>query len=87
MNKYEHEPDIIVDLHGYTTQEARYELHELIFENDYTHIRIITGKGQHNPDGVGVLRNFVQAYLYEHNISFRPAKREHGGDGAFEVTL
>ncbi|MCD8494997.1 MAG: Smr/MutS family protein [Candidatus Pacebacteria bacterium] len=87
MNRYYREPDHIIDLHGCTREEARYMLDDVCFQYDFKTVRIITGKGNHNPEGVGILRSFVQQYLRGHNFSFRPARIEHGGDGAFEVTL
>ena len=82
------EPDIIVDFHGYTSLEARYALQEIIFDDDYAYIRIITGKGSHQGEGMsGVVKNTVHAFLREHNISFQDAPPHEGGSGACDIFL
>lgn len=85
MNKYEQKPDYIVDLHGHTTVEAGAVLGALLVEGNYTHIRVITGKGdlRNGP----VLRSFVQEYLKKRGVHFETAKVFNGGTGALEVFL
>ena len=60
------------------------ELHQLILERKYDHIRIITGKGIHSKNG-SVIREFVKEYLFKRNIHFTQAKIQDGGEGAIEV--
>jgi DNA-nicking Smr family endonuclease len=85
MNKYERIPEYILDLHGYTTREAKELLDELL-EGEYGHVRIITGKGTYRETGP-VMRNFVEQYLRLREIKFETAKLYNGGEGAFEVYL
>jgi DNA-nicking Smr family endonuclease len=86
MNKYEKMPEYILDLHGFTTKEAEGILDELIAAGEYTHVRIITGKGAFRETGP-VMRNFVEGYLEDHDIRFNISKLYNGGEGAFEVFL
>lgn len=86
MNKYERTPEYVLDLHGYTTKEAKERLDELIEAGEYGHVRIITGKGAFRETGP-VLRTFVENYLENRDIKFERAKLYNGGDGAFEVYL
>lgn len=86
MNKYERQPDYIVDLHGYTTKEAKEALDDIIESGEYRHIRIITGKGTFRETGP-VLRTFVENYLKNQDIKFETAKLYNGGEGALEVFL
>ena len=84
MNKYEREPDKIIDLHGHTTKEAEDVLDELVSVREFKHVRLITGKGTFRDSGP-VLREFVKSYLRRHEIRFETAKLYNGGDGALEV--
>lgn len=86
MNKYERQPEYILDLHGYTTREAGEALDELIEAGEYRHVRIITGKGAFRETGP-VLKNYVEAYLKRREIKFQTAKLYNGGEGALEVFL
>lgn len=85
-NKYEQVAEMEVDLHGYTTHEAKVVLEELLRECEYSHIRIIVGKGTRSENGP-VLPDFVRNFLTEHNIRFNTAKIQHGGEGALDVFL
>ena len=86
MNKYERKPEYIVDLHGLTTKEAESILNDVITENKYSHVRVITGKGTFRDTGP-VMRTFVEHYLENRDIQFDVAKLYNGGDGALEVYL
>lgn len=86
MNKYEQIPEYILDLHGYTTSEAKLALEELIKDSDYRHVRVITGKGQFRETGP-VLRTFVCNYLSDLNIKWNISKLQNGGEGSLEVFL
>lgn len=83
-NKYPQIPDIVLDFHGFTTSECRHELDILLEDLEYSHVRIIVGKGNRSPNGP-VLPDFVRNYLIEHNVRFSPSKPQDGGDGALEV--
>ncbi len=85
MNKYERTPDHILDLHGRTIPEVEILLDD-IFSKNYSHVRIITGKGMHSKNGP-VLQAFVKEYLQLRNIRFNQSKIQDGGEGALEVFL
>ena len=84
VNKYERKPEAIIDLHGQTTAEAKVVLDNLIKNEEYKHVRIITGKGTFRETGP-ILKPFVQNYLKKLDINFSTAKLHNGGDGALEV--
>lgn len=86
MNKYIQKPDEVIDLHGYTGYEAEQVLQQLILQNEYRHVRIIVGKGQHSSYGP-VLPDVVKAFLNIHHITYRQSKIQDGGAGALEVFL
>jgi DNA-nicking Smr family endonuclease len=86
MNKYQRTPEHIVDLHGFTLEEARVTITELCNSNEYLHVRIITGKGIHSENGP-VLKDFIRSYLEKNNIQYTQSKIQDGGEGAFEVFL
>jgi DNA-nicking Smr family endonuclease len=85
MNKYAREPERVVDLHGYTTLQAREFLDEFFENTNYKHIRLITGKGLYK-DGP-ILRSYIEKYLRLREIKFQYAKISDGGEGALEVFL
>jgi DNA-nicking Smr family endonuclease len=86
MNKYERVPEFVLDLHGYTTREAKGLIDDIIESGEYGHIRVITGKGAFRETGP-VMRTYVENYLRNQNIKFETAKLYNGGDGALEVYL
>jgi DNA-nicking Smr family endonuclease len=86
MNKYERTPEMIVDLHGHTISEAQDVLTALLSRTDLSHVRIVTGKGNHSK-GAPVIPDFVKRTLLRHHIHFTPAKLKDGGEGALEVYL
>jgi len=86
MNKYERTPEMVLDLHGYTTEEVKSLLDKMLAEHRYSHVRIITGKCSFREHGP-VLAPFVRSYLEGKNINFNQAKIQDGGEGALEVFL
>ena len=55
-------------------------------------VLVIHGKGEHSPDGIGVLRGEISAWLSqgaasEHVAAFATAARRDGGEGAVYVLL
>ncbi len=86
MNKYPNTPSMVLDLHGHTRDEAREALDELVESGAHSHVRIITGRGLHSPNGP-VLRDFVTQYLSDKNIRYSRSKLQDGGDGAIEAFL
>ena len=77
---------MVLDLHGHTRDEAREALDELVESGAHSHVRIITGRGLHSPNGP-VLRDFVTQYLSDKNIRYSRSKLQDGGDGAIEAFL
>jgi len=86
MNKYQQNPDHIIDLHGYTISEVEIILDAILSEKKYALVRIITSKGSHGHNGP-VVRTFVKDYLNMRNIRFNKSKIQDGGEGALEVFL
>lgn len=84
MNKYARVPQKIIDLHGYTKAEAKEVLEELVLGGEYSHVRLITGKGLFRGTGP-ILREYVESYLKSHGIKYSYAKLNEGGEGALEV--
>jgi DNA-nicking Smr family endonuclease len=90
QNKYEQRIDAELDLHGYTQSEARSLLDEFLDEaaaEGYGRVRIVTGKGLHSPDGVGVIKELTETILSQAGHRFVEAKMNDGGSGALIVTL
>ena len=83
MNKYLRTPSKIIDLHGYTTSEAKVVLDELL-RSESGYVRMIVGKGNHSAEGP-VLREFVKKFLLSKNVHFNQSKIQDGGEGALEV--
>lgn len=90
QNKYEQAIDAELDLHGYTQAEAKDLLHEFLDEAEdcgYRRVRIVTGKGLHSPDGVGVIKELAENMLEKAGHRFVEAKQNEGGSGALIVTI
>jgi DNA-nicking Smr family endonuclease len=83
-NKYEPEPEEVFDFHGYTTSMCKHVLEDVIEAGEYSHIRIIVGKGLNSPNGP-VLPDFIRNFLTEKDIRFSQSKIQNGGEGALEV--
>ena len=83
-NKYKQVPDLILDLHGYTTFETEDALNDIIKSHEYKHVRLIVGKGRNSKNGP-ILPNFVKNYLSDRDIRFNQSKLQDGGEGSFEV--
>lgn len=79
-------PDAVFDFHGYTTLECKDELNQIIASGEYSHIRVIVGKGRGSLNGP-ILPNFVKNFLTEKRIRFAQSKFQDGGEGAIEVYL
>ena len=86
------EPNISLDLHGYTLYSAKLSLKKFIYncyEKNIRNILIITGKGQNNS---GALKEEVpkwlsDKFLNKFLISFNAAPIHFGGDGALFVRI
>jgi DNA-nicking Smr family endonuclease len=84
-----------VDLHGLAVSQARAQL-ELFLRTMRARgercVLVIHGKGEHSPQGVGVLRGEIAAWLSqgsagEHVAAFVTADEHDGGEGAVYVLL
>jgi DNA-nicking Smr family endonuclease len=87
--------DARIDLHGSRAREARVEL-EVFLRTMRARgercVLVIHGKGEHSPDGAGVLRGEIAAWLSqsaasEHVAAFATAAGGDGGEGAVYVLL
>ncbi len=87
--------DARLDLHGMGAGEARGQL-ELFLRTMRARgercVLVIHGKGEHSPQGVGVLRGEIAAWLSqgtpsEHVAAFATADDHDGGEGAVYVLL
>ncbi|MFM2392960.1 MAG: hypothetical protein RLZZ546_942 [Bacteroidota bacterium] len=86
LNNDTNEPELVIDLHGYTTFEAEEFLSEILDSNQYFFLRIIVGKGKNSENGA-VLRDFVKNYLKQRRINYSYASPRNGGEGALDVFL
>ena len=92
VKKRKLEPDIILDLHGYTLYSAKLLLQKFIsncYEKNIRNIIIITGKGQNNK---GALKEEVPKWLSDkffnkYLVNFNVAPRQFGGEGALSVRI
>ena len=92
VKKRKLEPDIILDLHGYTLYSAKLLLQKFIsncYEKNIRNILIITGKGQNNK---GALKEEVPKWLSDkffnkYLVNFNVAPRQFGGEGALSVRI
>lgn len=89
-NKYQKNPEAILDLHGMYQVEA--EAAVLDFLNDVKNrgccfVRIIPGKGIHSAAGYGVLNTLVREILNSRGYKFSSAKINEGGEGALDIDL
>ena len=86
------EPDISLDLHGYTLYSAKLLLQKFIsncYEKNIRNVLIITGKGQNNK---GALKEEVPKWLSDkffnkYLVNFNVAPSQFGGEGALLVRI
>ena len=79
-----------IDLHGYTTYEAREAVEDFLSDAKISgcgRVRIIVGKGTRSEGGIAVLPDAVKAVLTQYGYTYTYAKIQHGGEGALEITL
>ncbi len=92
IRKKKIEPDISLDLHGYTLYSAKLLLQKFIsncYEKNIRNVLIITGKGQNNK---GALKGEVPKWLSDKSfnqyvVSFNVAPSQFGGEGALSVRI
>lgn len=90
MNKYYQIAEAEIDLHQMTKDEARKEVAAFLEESrisGFKKVRIITGKGLHSEDGVGVLNAYVKGILDGAGFEYQNAKYNEGGEGALDVFI
>ncbi len=85
-------PQATLDLHGFTMEEAEKAVEDFLSECRSSGIRkisIITGKGLHSEDGVGVLKQYVSDLLDKSGCVTEKsaAPISAGGSGALWVIL
>ncbi|MFO1113226.1 MAG: Smr/MutS family protein [Rhodospirillales bacterium] len=88
-------PDVVLDLHSYTQDEAHCHLTAALAASQGAGRRcvlVITGKGYRGAGGVGVLKTMVPRWLLDapnrsRVLAFCHAARGHGGEGALYVLL
>ena len=86
------EPDISLDLHGYTLYSAKLLLQKFIsdcYERNIRSVLIITGKGQNNK---GALKEEAPKWLSDKSlnqyiVTFNLAPSQFGGEGALLVRI
>ena len=86
------EPDMSLDLHGYTLYSAKLLLQNFIsncYEKNIRNILIITGKGQNNK---GALKEEVPKWLSDkffnkYLVDFNVSPRHFGGEGALLLRI
>ncbi len=85
-------PQATLDLHQLTQDEAESAIKEFLSEckdNGIRKISIITGKGLHSEDGIGVLRSVTERVLDESGLvsEKKSAPFNAGGSGALWIIL
>ncbi|MCP4664207.1 MAG: Smr/MutS family protein [bacterium] len=87
-------PEDSLDLHGKTTEEALSDLARFVAQaaaGKKKTVVVITGKGLHSHDGVGVLRQEVERWIRRRGKrfvrAFSEAPRALGGKGAYILYL
>ncbi len=88
------EPQATLDLHGQTAEKALRSLERFVTESvslGLKTILVITGKGLRSKKGVSVLKQTVEAWLYQTGKrrirAFSEAPRTLGGRGAYVLYL
>ena len=84
-----------LDLHGLTTVEAEKQLTSFLeasYTSQHGHVLVITGKGSHNQQGSGILRQMLPKWLARKRladkvVAFAPATPQHGGGGAWYIKI
>jgi DNA-nicking Smr family endonuclease len=84
-----------LDLHGLTTDDARFVLDEFIIESvraGFTCVRVIHGRGHHSHEHLPILKDNVQRWLASkrmsrHVVAYTSARFCDGGGGAVYVLL
>ena len=81
-----------LDLHGYTTDEARDVLADFLYEarqRGYRCVRVVHGKGLTSPNREPVLKGKVRLWLTQRDevLAYCEAPHHAGGSGAVLVLL
>jgi DNA-nicking Smr family endonuclease len=89
-NKFERKIEAEIDLHGLRLKPAQEEFVRLLeqaLEGGMKRIRVITGKGLHSANGIGVIKEMATDILKSHGIKYRNGKPDEGGDGVLIIDL
>lgn len=92
LKKSEFAVQAILDLHGYTRDEAELQIIAFVhdcYQNKYRYIRIIHGKGYNSEDRFPTLKNLVNQILRQKKqiLAFASTPQKDGGTGAVNVFL
>lgn len=84
--------EAILDLHGYTVEQARDELFRFIgdcLHHDVRSALISHGKGRNNKEQKPLLKSYLARWLplFPEVMAFHSAQKFHGGSGAVYVLL
>ena len=87
-----YEIEAVLDLHGFTLEQARHEVYGFIQDCLSHDIRlglISHGKGRGNRDQIPLLKSFLVRWLplFPEIMAFHSAQKWHGGTGAVYVLL
>lgn len=92
LQRGEYSIEALLDLHGYTVEEARLELFRFVSECQRQNIRMLLishGKGHRNKDQIPLIKSYLVRWLplLSQVMAFHSAQKWHGGAGAVYVLL
>ena len=83
--------DYILDLHGLTIDQAYEKISNIILNEKYKYVLIITGKGIHSNTDDTIKTSFLKWLTIdkfkERIKKYKIADKKHGGDGAYYLWL
>ena len=90
INKYLQQPEVELDLHGLTKDEASTALTSFLARaraDRLLTVRIVVGQGRHSAEGKSILPDYVAGLLRAKGYKFNQAKISEGGAGALIVKI
>ncbi|WP_026971390.1 endonuclease SmrB [Aliagarivorans marinus] len=86
LRRGDYPPEIFLDLHGLTQQQAKLEIAALLVECQQQHYQVASIMHGH---GQRILQSAVPRWLAQHPevLAFHQAPKEHGGNSALLVLL